>query len=143
MVATPDVCRLHDFAIDVELQLSDGSVAHPNRPRASISIQMIELPLDQVPPPVYAIHDLQMSTALMSAHLLQKSHELIGFVVMTDGVERRQGKSRIPKPDKAVVPVSIPPIVSGSEVVGAAIMAPVSACVRSLSARAERLTIPR
>src|SRR4051812_28938156 len=70
---------------------------------------MIELPLDQVPPTVDAVHDLEMTAALVAADLLQEAHEMIGFPVMSDRVQRGKREGRIPQPNESIIPVSYSP----------------------------------
>ena len=108
MVAAPDVGGLHDLAVHVELELAHRTVAHPDRAGASISAEMVELPLDEVAPAVDAVHDLQVSAALVPADLLQKPHELVGLAIVAHGIQRGQREGRVPEPDEPVVPVAHP-----------------------------------
>ncbi len=67
VIAAPDVRGLEDLAVDVELQLADRAVADPDGPRAQVAGQMVELALDQVAAAVDAVHDLQVTAALVAA----------------------------------------------------------------------------
>ncbi len=54
-----EVDRVHQLAIDVQLQLVVGAVADPDRTRAAIAVQVIQGLLGQVASPVYPVHQLQ------------------------------------------------------------------------------------
>jgi len=71
--------RIHQLAIDVELQLRRGGVADAHRTRAAIALQVVERFLGQFVAAVYAIHDLQWSAMRrpLDRALLQPAHELL------------------------------------------------------------------
>ena len=71
-----------------------------------------------------AVHDLQ-GAVLVSLEVGDVLHEFIGFPVELEEVQGAQGECRVADPGVAVVPVALPPGVSGSEVVSAATVAPV------------------
>ena len=108
MAPPPDVGRLQDLAVDVELQLTHGAVSHPDGPRAQVARQMIELTLDQVSASVDAVHDLQVSAAFVPADALQEAHERVGLGAVAHGVQRGEGERRVAEPHEPVVPVPDP-----------------------------------
>jgi hypothetical protein len=140
---SPDVGCLEDLAIDVELQLADRPIPHPDGPRAQVARQVVELTLHQIPSSVDAVHDLQVPAALVAADPLEEAHERIGLSPMTHGVQRGEGERRVAEPDEPIVPVANSPDGLREGSVGAAMTAPDSAWVSSLRASAERRIIER
>src|SRR4051812_1704730 len=92
MVSPPDVGSLHDFTIDVELQLAHRPVPDPHRSRVLIPAQMIELAFYQVAAAIDAVHDLKVAATFVPADLLEKTHELIRLTVVPHRIQRCQSK---------------------------------------------------
>jgi hypothetical protein len=93
------VDRVQELAIDVELQLTSRFVPHPHRGRASVTLEMRQLPLGQIQPSVDAVHDLQRSVwaPVGSGAAGQEFHEC-GRLVLESELEERvdaEGTSRI------------------------------------------------
>ncbi len=99
----PDVRRVDQVAVDVELGLRGRRVAHPHGPRAPPPLE-VELDLGQAPLAVGPVHDLELvGIARAGAH--HEIAEALGDLAMADLVERLQGERRVPHPAVAVVPV--------------------------------------
>ena len=62
MPAVVEVDRVHELAVDVELELPGRGVADPHRRRAPVAVQVAQLPLGQLGAPVDAVHDLQRAS---------------------------------------------------------------------------------
>ena len=58
-VLVMQVNRVHQFAVDVELQLPMGGIADSHRPRALVALQVIQRFLREFGPAVNAVHQLQ------------------------------------------------------------------------------------
>ena len=56
-VLVVDVDRVHQLAVDVELELVDGAVADPHRAGAAVPLEIVERDLGQVAPAVDAVDD--------------------------------------------------------------------------------------
>src|SRR6516162_1762513 len=68
--------RVHQFAVDVELELLASAVADAHRARAAVALQVVEDLLGQLVPTVDAVHDLQgTETGSLLGALLQPSHD--------------------------------------------------------------------
>ncbi len=97
--------RVHHLAEDVELQLRRGRVADPDRPRALVAGQPVELHLGQPPLARQAVHDLQVGGAPRGGAKEPRAPRL-GFLDLS-GVEQHEQRERgIPQPAEAVVPVT-------------------------------------
>ena len=76
-----EINRIHQFAIDVELQLIRGGIANAHRARAAVPVQMVEGFLRQGVAAINAVHELQRSTTrALDRAPLQPPHELLGLV---------------------------------------------------------------
>jgi hypothetical protein len=58
-VLVVEVDGVHELAVDVQLKLVVGVVAYPDRARAAVAFEMVEVLLRQFSAPVYAVHELQ------------------------------------------------------------------------------------
>jgi hypothetical protein len=91
---------------------------------------VIEGPLGELPFTADAVHDLQLGrpVAVAAADGVDDEAEILDRLpAETELIQRSEHERRIPDPGEAVVPVARPAGVSGSEVVAAAMMAPVGA----------------
>ncbi len=106
-----EVDRVHELAIDVELQLTSRVVPDPYRSRAAVTLEISELPLSQVHPSVDAVHDLQWSmwAPVGSSASGQEVHEGGRLALESELQERVDAEGCVPYPDVAVVPVAFTP----------------------------------
>ncbi len=94
-----------ELAVDVELGLARGGIAHAHGARSFEAAQPVELALVQVALPGHAVHDLQLLRA--SRH---RAYEPvlpgIGFLGVARVQEGEQGERRVAQPAIAIVPVA-------------------------------------
>jgi hypothetical protein len=57
-VLVAQVHGVHEFAINIELELGRRAIADPHRRRAQVALQMREFLLRKIRTPVDAVHDL-------------------------------------------------------------------------------------
>ena len=57
-VPIEQIHRIHQLAVNIQLQLIIGAVANPHRPRTPVAVQMIQIHLVQFPPPVNPVQNL-------------------------------------------------------------------------------------
>ncbi len=108
-VLVEQVDRVHELAVDVELELVVGAVTDPDRARAVVTIQVIQGLLGQVAAAVYAVHQLQGAVGLrVPAAGFQPAHERLGLLGKPDAQEPVEGEGGVPDPGVAVVPVTLP-----------------------------------
>ena len=72
-VLVVQVDRVHQLAVDVQLELPVGGVADPHRPRAAVAVQVVELLLGQVGPAVDAVHELQRARRRADSRSCQRA----------------------------------------------------------------------
>ena len=139
-VLVVQINRIHQLAIDVELQLRRGGVADAHRTRAAIALQVVERFLGQFVAAVDSIHDLQWSAMRrpLDRALLQPAHKLLRLLLEAQPHKRIQRERRVPDPGVPVIPVAHAAEFLGETAGRAATMAPVGANVISLSIMAER-----
>ncbi|MCY1417433.1 hypothetical protein D9M71_329680 [compost metagenome] len=98
--------RIGQFAIDVQLCLRRGGVAHPHRLRMLITGQPRQGVLLQVTLASQAIHDLHLLG--VAGHRAQKPlTPSLGLVEVTKVHEGQQGHGRVAQPTEAVVPIAL------------------------------------
>ncbi len=108
-VLVVQVDRIHQFAVDVELQLLASAVADAHRARATVAFQVVEGFLRHFVPTIDAVHNLQgAKTRSFDAALLQPAHEVLGLVRHPQAQEGVQSKCRVADPGVAVVPIAHP-----------------------------------
>ncbi len=121
---------VQEHAPDIVLVLVPGPVADTHRAGPVVPTQVVDGPLGEVPLAPDAVHDLELErlVELPLAHRLEHKGEILeGFPVEPEAIERTQHEPGVSDPGVAVIPVAAPPGVSGSDVVEAAMMAPVGA----------------
>lgn len=112
-------------------------IANPYRPGVAISLEARQDHLREMTASVHGIHDLDRALA-GKAHRLQPVEEIHRLVVETYALESIESQCGIAKPLNRYSQLRTPPISSGSEVVGAAMSAPVGSNVSSFNARGLR-----
>ena len=108
-VLVAEVDRVHQLAVDVELQLGRRPVADPHRSRAHVALQVRELLLGQVLAPVDAVHDLQrarLAVGRVAEAPLQPVHERAGLLGEPEPEQRVEREGGVAHPRVAVVPVA-------------------------------------
>ena len=141
MAAELDIHSAEEHPPHIVLALIPGIVADPDRTRSLVPGQMVDSPLGQVAFPADAVHDLQLErpAEIPAADRIDDEPEVLHrFPVEPEPVQGPQHERRVADPAKPVVPVRAPPGVSGSDVVAAAMIAPVGAKLSALSVRALR-----
>jgi hypothetical protein len=106
-VLVGEVHRIHQLAVDVELELIEGAVADADGPRAAVPVEVVERVFGQVAPAVDPVHDLQGSVpaGFVDARL-QPLHEPRRLLGEADPQQRVEGERGVPDPGVAVVPIS-------------------------------------
>src|SRR5713226_9887761 len=102
--------KLQEVAVDVELGLSRSCVADPDRPRATIPRQPLQLEFRQSPLSTDAVHDQQIIGA-SGRTPLDEAAEAVRLGLAAELAQRANGEDGVPDPAVAVVPV---PSSSGS-----------------------------
>src|SRR5665213_3256894 len=100
----PPPAELEELAVSIRLELTRGSVAHTDRPRAAITFEL-QLNLVQPPLTLDSIHDLEILSAPRCA-ALNEVPEAVGFSIATNRGQRSNAEARIADPAVAVVPIS-------------------------------------
>ncbi len=102
-----EVHRVHELAVDVELELPGGAVADPHGFRVAVAAQVLEDDLVEVGVAVHAVQDVQALVAggLLTA-LFQPVHERGGLVGEPERHERVDGERGVADPRVPVVPVA-------------------------------------
>ena len=98
---------VHDLAVDVELELVDGRVADPHRPRPLVAAQPVQLLLGDAALAGHAVQDLHL-LRLAGDGPQQPLAPRLGLVGQPGQHQRRQGEGGVPQPAVAVVPVADP-----------------------------------
>ena len=96
--------RVEGGAEDVVLALIERAVADPDRAGAGVAAQVVERRLGQVAPAVDPVHDLQ-GAVVVDLEVGDELHELVGFPVEVQPVQRLQRERGVAHPAVAVVPV--------------------------------------
>ena len=97
--------RVHHLAVDIELELTAGGVADPDRRRVLVSGQPVELQLGQSPFAGDAVHDLQPAR-IAGGGAEQPVPPRDRFLLVACGEECEQAEGCIAQPAVAVVPVA-------------------------------------
>ena len=137
----PGVDGVEEVPVDVELDLGGRAVADPHRPRAAPALE-VELDLGQPTLAVGAVHDQQI-VGVAGRGADEEAVEPVGDLGVVGPGQRIEHQRRVAHPRVAVVPVARPPSCSGSDVVAAAITAPVGAQVSPFRTRTEVTASPR
>ena len=98
--------RVEHRAEDVVLALVVGAVADPHGACAGVAREVVEGRLRQVTATVDPVHDLQRAVAVR-LEVGDELHELVGFPVEVQPVQRLQREGRVAHPRVAVVPVAL------------------------------------
>ena len=98
--------RVEHRAEHVVLALVERAVADPYRPRAGVAREVVARRLGEVAAAVDAVHDLQRAV-LGRLDVGDELHELVGFPVEREQVQRLEGERRVAHPGVAVVPVAL------------------------------------
>src|SRR5207244_12385444 len=102
--------RVHQLAVDVELELLVGCVADAHRTRAAITLQVVEGLLGEVVPAVDTIHELQgagtISRGLLPA-ILQPVPKPRGFLAEADADKTVDRESGIANPCVTIIPIAL------------------------------------
>ena len=99
------VDRVEQGAPDVVLLLGVRGVADPDRPRAGVPGQVVELGLHELTLAADAVHDLQVVVLL--GDVGDEGEEVDGLPVEAEGVHAPQGEGRVADPGEAVVVVAV------------------------------------
>ena len=111
------------LAIDIELQLTVRVVADPHRARARVAVEMRQLALGEVRLAENVVEHLQLGPA-QARRVQHPVQEGVRLFPIAQREERAQGERRVAQPAVAVVPIANAAERSGSDVVGAATIAP-------------------
>ena len=96
------------------MQLLGCAVADAHGARPTISLQVGELALLQLPASIERIDRLQLSRVLrLGAPRVHPAHESLGLFGETESQQRVDGERGIPHPDVAIVPVAVPAYAGG------------------------------
>ena len=106
--------RVHDFAVDVELELLCGRVSHAYRRCALVAGQPVDLPLVDPAFSREAVHDLRLRGAA-GDRALEPALPVAGFLEIVR-VDEREQRERARADSITVVPVANAAEPSGSEV---------------------------
>ena len=105
-VLVVQVYRVHQLAVDVQLQLPGRRVAHPHGPGALVAVEMIQHGFGHLGVAVDRVQHLQSPVGWrFAAACLQPRHEAGRLVGEAEPHQRVQGERRIPDPGVPVVPV--------------------------------------
>src|SRR5829696_2737647 len=108
-VLVVEIDRVHQLAVDVQLQLVVGTVADPDRPRAPVALQVLQGLLGEVAPPIYAVHELQRAVwSRLAAAVLEPAHERLSLLGEPDAQETVEGEGGVTDPRVTVTPVALP-----------------------------------
>ena len=99
--------RIHHLAVDVELELVDGRVAHAHRRGPLVARQPVQHHLGEPPLAGQAVHDLQLG-GRPGDRPEQPVAPRAGLVAEAAEVERVERERRVAQPRVAVVPVPDP-----------------------------------
>ena len=98
--------RVERRAVDVVLALVVGAVADAHRTGAGVPGEVVARRLGQVASAVDPIHDLEGSV-VVGLQIGDELHELVGFPIEVQVVQRLEGEGRVAQPRVAVVPVAL------------------------------------
>src|SRR5690606_14225066 len=98
--------RVHDLAVDVELELLVGGVAHADGPRAEVPAEMVQLALASRSVSVDVVEDAQAWLGESGA-VQQPADEGLRLVIEAQSEESAHGQRGVAQPAVAVVPVEI------------------------------------
>ncbi len=115
---------LEDLAHHVELALAPRLVANAYRPARAVAGQVVELVLGEVALTLDAEHDLHVTGGLAPDRGGHPVEEAMRFVRACRHPQGSQGQAGVAQPREPVVPIGLAPAISGSDVVGAATIAP-------------------
>src|SRR5262245_22910889 len=102
-----DVNRIHQFAVDVELELPIRSVPNSNRAGFFVAFEVSQDSFFEILASVDAIHELERRTRLqLAAALFDPASEGRSFALVTETHQRIQRERCIANPGVAVIPVS-------------------------------------
>ncbi len=144
-VFVDQINRIHQLAVDVQLDLVERLIADTHRRRAAMPAQVRQLSFRQLLVAVDAIQDVDLDglVAAVADPPSEPTHVVVGFVDKTQAHERVDRERGVTDPGVTVVQLRSPPGDSGRPKVAAAMIAPCLREVKSFRARAERLTISR
>ena len=100
-----DQCGLEKVAVDVELSLRGGVVAHAYRARAPVAVQL-ECPLGCALPTVQPVQDLEAWVGELGG-VQQPPEERLGLAWAAELQQRAEREGGITHPAEAVVPVAL------------------------------------
>jgi hypothetical protein len=105
-----EVDRVHELAVDVELELVGRGVADPHWLRAPVAGQVGQFPLGQIGASVNAVHDLHRARGASCARGRMpenEAHKGIGLAGEAQPQKRVDAEGGVPNPYVAVVPIPL------------------------------------
>ena len=107
-VLVHQINRVHQFAIDIQLDLIERLIAHPHRLGAAVAAQVVEGGFRQFLATVDAVQDVDLGrlAAAVADPAPEPAHIGVGFLDETQAHERIDGERGIADPGIAVVPVA-------------------------------------
>ncbi len=104
-----EIDRIEQLAVDIQLGLLKRAVSDANRPRAPVSLEVIQGLLLELLSPIDGVDGLKGTVRLeLLAPLFQPAHEALRFAIKTQAHQAIKSKAGIANPAKAVVPVAHP-----------------------------------
>ena len=100
-----DVDGVHDFAVDIELELLVGGVANAHGAAVFVALEPGQLHFRQEPVPGYAVHNLEVRR-LPGDGAQEPVLPVLGLLRVSRNLERVEGEGGVAKPAVAVVPVA-------------------------------------
>src|SRR5919106_6294181 len=100
----PQVCRVQDLAVHVELELPRRGVSDPYRSGSAIPLEVVELDLGQQPLTADAVQDLEV-VGPPGGGSGEPADEVLRLGRVAEELERVQRERRVSEPAIPVVPI--------------------------------------
>ncbi len=108
-VLVDQVHRVHQLAINIQLDLVDGLIADAHRPGATVAAEVVQLGFWQLLTTVDAVEDVDFGrlAAAVADASFEPTHVSIGFVDEAQAHKGIDGKRGVTDPSVTVVPVAL------------------------------------